>query len=486
VKFTPVPGIGAMVGGAIAGYELATRDWKATGETIDKFGTGKSQYDEIANDIEAISEVIDVATQVLNVIAGVIGAISFGMWAVSIATVGVAAPMAFTLSAIAGGIGLASMILDGINALVLKQLITVFRALDAFTSDADPRDVVAEGDAISKSAGSADSFVGGLVGGAAVDHGLKGLEEKKPGAPPAEHKTPPPLEGEGGFVKGEVPPEGLKPSAAPDATPAQDAAPPETPKAAKPPTAVASPPPPEPAAAGKPPAETRRKAGAKSEPAKSGPAKSGKGSENEGAKSKKPAREAVSEKPPGTPEELFGKGDITGDEVDAAFDPKAEGPLVAVPTNREAMPAKVLEVGAGKGKTDLGLPPEKALVDVTHTDINPHRPDVQFLDATKPPPEHMQGQYDTVIVNNPHGYVPDVAELGKTLKPEGRIIAQGKGKVSGETYNKDYQKLVDSKAPPGMTREEPQVAPPHDPANPNSPLRLPQYDMPVNAGNAVP
>src|SRR6185437_7363627 len=82
--------------------------------------------------------------------------------------------------------------------------------------------------------------------------------------------------------------------------------------------------------------------------------------------------------------------------------------------------------------------------------------------------------------------VPDVAELGKTLKPEGRIIAQGKGKVSGETYNKDYQKLVDSKAPPGMTREEPQVAPPHDPANPNSPLRLPQYDMPVNAGNAVP
>src|SRR5262249_2827965 len=55
VKFTPVPGVGAMIGGAIAGYELATRNWKETGETIGKFGKGASFYDTLANDIEAIS-----------------------------------------------------------------------------------------------------------------------------------------------------------------------------------------------------------------------------------------------------------------------------------------------------------------------------------------------------------------------------------------------------------------------------------------------
>ena len=93
VKFTPVPGVGAAIGGAIAGYELATRNWKETGETIGKFGKGASLYDELANDIEAISTVLDVATQVLNLIAGIIGAISFGMWAVAIVTVGAASPL---------------------------------------------------------------------------------------------------------------------------------------------------------------------------------------------------------------------------------------------------------------------------------------------------------------------------------------------------------------------------------------------------------
>src|ERR1039458_8240970 len=209
VKFTPVPGIGAAVGGAIAAYELANRDWKATGETIGKFGKGASQYDELANDIESISTVIDVATGVLNVIAGIIGAISFGMWAVSIATLGVASPLAFTLSAIAGAIGVVSLILDGINALVLKELVTVFRVLDAFTSEADPRDVIAQGDAINRSAGAATGFAGGFAGGQAVEAGAKRLSGKKPTTPVPDHKTPGPGTGES-FVKAEPPLEGVK------------------------------------------------------------------------------------------------------------------------------------------------------------------------------------------------------------------------------------------------------------------------------------
>jgi hypothetical protein len=213
VKFTPVPGVGAMIGGAIAGYELATRDWKATGETIGKFGEGKSVYDTLANDIESISTVIDVATQVLNVIAGIIGAISFGMWAVTIVTVGVASPLAFTLSAIAGGIGLAAMILDGINALVLKELVTIFRILDTFTSEADPREVVTEGAAISQSAGAATGFIGGLAGAHAVEAGVKkfGPSGKKPPVSAPEHKTPPPAQGEGALVKADPPLDGFKP-----------------------------------------------------------------------------------------------------------------------------------------------------------------------------------------------------------------------------------------------------------------------------------
>lgn len=265
VKFTPVPGIGAAVGGAIAAYELANRDWKATGETIGKFGKGASQYDELANDIEAISTVIDVATGVLNVIAGIIGAISFGMWAVSIATLGVASPLAFTLSAIAGAIGVVSLILDGINALVLKELVTVFRVLDAFTSEADPRDVIAQGDAINRSAGAATGFAGGFAGAQAVEAGAKRLGPKKPSTPVPDHKTPGPGSGES-FVKAEPPPEGVKggtdtakppaetkvPAVDPAGTPPADAA-----AAAKPPADVQAPAvdvvakPPEAAAGGK-------------------------------------------------------------------------------------------------------------------------------------------------------------------------------------------------------------------------------------------
>ena len=71
-KFAPLPGVGAAIGGAIAAYDLASRDWKATGEAIGRFGQGASIYDELANSIEAISTYLEVASQILMVIAGIL------------------------------------------------------------------------------------------------------------------------------------------------------------------------------------------------------------------------------------------------------------------------------------------------------------------------------------------------------------------------------------------------------------------------------
>lgn len=211
-KFTPLPAVGAVIGGVMSAYDLASRDWKATGESIGRFGQGAEPYETLANSIESISTILDVATAVLNVIAGIIGAISIAMWIITIITVGIASPLALTLSTIAGGIGLASLILDGINAVVLKQLITLFRALHAFTSDADPRDVVVQGDAITKASGAATGFVGGfaggMAGGAAAEKGIKmGAKAmaKPPSTPVPDHPMPPAAGGDGPGVKAQAP-----------------------------------------------------------------------------------------------------------------------------------------------------------------------------------------------------------------------------------------------------------------------------------------
>lgn len=207
-KFTPVPGVGAAVGGVLAAYDLASRDWKATGEAIGRFGKGASIYDQLANSIEAVSNVLEVSTQILNVIAGVLGAITVVMWVLSVVTAGAMSPIAGTLTAISLAITIGTLALDAINALVLKQLITMFRALHAFTSDADPRDVSSQGKAISQAAGGASGFVGGLAGGlaggAAVDKGLK-FAKGKVSPPVPEYPTPSAASGEGPTVKVELP-----------------------------------------------------------------------------------------------------------------------------------------------------------------------------------------------------------------------------------------------------------------------------------------
>jgi hypothetical protein len=219
-KFTPLPAVGAVIGGVMSVYDLASRDWKATGETIGHFGKGASIYDQLANSLESVSTVIEVANQVLNVIAGVIGAISIAMWVITVLTVGIASPLAATLSVIAAGIGLATLILDAINAMVFKQLITLFRSLHAFTSEADPRDVLVQGKAIEQAASAATGFVGGLAGGGLAEKGSKSLSSKKTSTRVPDHPTPGAALGDGPTVKAEPPVESASSVANQPATPA--------------------------------------------------------------------------------------------------------------------------------------------------------------------------------------------------------------------------------------------------------------------------
>jgi hypothetical protein len=125
------------------------------------------------------------------------------------------------------------------------------------------------------------------------------------------------------------------------------------------------------------------------------------------------------------------------------------GPMVSIPVNEDGSPARALEINAGAKDTDLGLPPDPVtgkfvdpdLIDLTRTDYSA-RPGASQLDANAPIPPEMQGQFDTVFSNNPHGYQPDLGNVADALKPGGRMIMQGRAPA-----NRDFQKVMDKVSP---------------------------------------
>lgn len=116
----------------------------------------------------------------------------------------------------------------------------------------------------------------------------------------------------------------------------------------------------------------------------------------------------------------------------------AEGPVVGVPVNKAGTPARVLEMGAGPENTNLGLPSEpgqgnpavqdRSLVDVTRTDIVP-REGVGAHDATTVPGPALRGN-DSLLINNPRGFDVDIAAVGQTLRPGGRMVVQGRAELA--------------------------------------------------------
>jgi len=199
-KFTPVPAVGAIIGGAMSAYGLATRNWEDTGKKIGRIGQGASTYEQIANTIDAISEVIDVTTNILNVIAGVCGAIAVGLWVAAVVTVGVLSPLAGILTEVALAIGAATMVLDGINAGVLHPVSLAFRALHEFTSQADPTQVEADGAELSSAAGAAGGALGGFAGGKLAHVGARPPSAHPEPDPRPDHPNPSARAGEGPTV----------------------------------------------------------------------------------------------------------------------------------------------------------------------------------------------------------------------------------------------------------------------------------------------
>lgn len=151
-----------------------------------------------------------------------------------------------------------------------------------------------------------------------------------------------------------------------------------------------------------------------------------------------------------------GTGGPTG-KFDPAKDPHA-GPGVRVPVDKKGNPANVLDVGAGSKPTDLGLPREQDLVAIERSDINQVAHIQHVFDATKTPPPALLGKMDALLINNPRGYTPNIAELGKALKPNGRIIVQGRARIGPASpkntkgFNPNFQALIDDPAPAGFRK----------------------------------
>jgi hypothetical protein len=127
--------------------------------------------------------------------------------------------------------------------------------------------------------------------------------------------------------------------------------------------------------------------------------------------------------------------------------PRGAGPGVNVRARVTGQPHTVLEVGSGPTRTYVGFP-EESFVRVVRTDINESFPIDRVLDATgQIPPEFVEA-FDTVLINNPRGYVPNLTELGKALTPGGKIIVQG-----NERANPDFAAAIKTaRTPPGFTR----------------------------------
>jgi Pre-toxin TG len=140
-------------------------------------------------------------------------------------------------------------------------------------------------------------------------------------------------------------------------------------------------------------------------------------------------------------------------EIDKAFADLEAGnipqgdPAVRVQVRKSGQAAQVGDIGAGPKKVDLGIPPERELVAVERMDKTAAGSPDQILDASGPFPPKLYGKYDTLIINNPYKYAPNIAELSKGLTPNGKIILQGNWKA-----NSYFRHAADpARIPPGMT-----------------------------------
>jgi hypothetical protein len=227
-----VPAIGPVIGGALALHGLVSRDWAETGATIGRFGEGSDTYETLANTIASVSAVIDVVSQVLTVINGIVGVVqiaaaviaggavvlAFFTFGATLGIAAVAADVVGVCEEITVGINLVTSVLDTVNAAVLQPCVALFRALHTYTTQADPREVEAQGRGISTAASASGAALGAWAGGRAAHIG--GRPAPAEDLPPSQrppHETPPPAAGDGPTVHFQEP---VTPTAHPEGSPA--------------------------------------------------------------------------------------------------------------------------------------------------------------------------------------------------------------------------------------------------------------------------
>jgi hypothetical protein len=113
----------------------------------------------------------------------------------------------------------------------------------------------------------------------------------------------------------------------------------------------------------------------------------------------------------------------------------AEGPLVSTPHD-----ATVLDIGSGPQPAPLGIGDD--VVQIVRTDVVETFPVDRLVDAEAALADDLVGSAQAVIINNPYGFVPDLEELGRAVRPGGKIIIQGHREA-----NKFVRRLI-AKGPP--------------------------------------
>jgi hypothetical protein len=181
-----IPGVGQVIGGVMSAYALVS-GWKRNTAAISRMGEGRSGYEEAANDIEGICAILDIASNIVNVLAGVVGIVAVAAAAAALLTLGALSPLAVAAGSIATAIGVAGMVL-GLVKMALQPLALLFRSLHAFTSQADPREIEAQGHVLEEGGKEMGGAFGGLAGAAVGGMGHGEPEE----ATAAETETPPP------------------------------------------------------------------------------------------------------------------------------------------------------------------------------------------------------------------------------------------------------------------------------------------------------
>jgi hypothetical protein len=194
VAATPVPGLGAAIGGVMAVAGLVQRDWGSTFDTIGRIGEGEG-YEGLANTLEGVAEALDLATSIMDVVAGVLGGIAVGMWVAAVLSAGTLSPLAASLSGVALAISAATTSVGLIITVVVRPTVTALRALHAFESRGDPATIEAAGQSLQGAAGQITGAVvgsgagrlGGAVGGrlgTRADAGVARIQARSRGGRP--------------------------------------------------------------------------------------------------------------------------------------------------------------------------------------------------------------------------------------------------------------------------------------------------------------